>query len=767
MKKNDFYFDVKDLPNILTILKSDDRILFPKMMLPYPISDKELLKLIRDSEYVGILYGENSKVGTVGKILEVSEVKEGANILLQGLTRFSKDYLSEDGEQYLKAHVTYKETVYDNMSEIEAIKPRILSLFNKINKVSPSIPRDVVSIINAIYDDTGMICDMIAASADTTLSERQEILEEVNLSSRMRVLLKLLNKKLNVLEIGAKIDKETRNSIEKTNKEYFLKRQRDEIDKQLGEKESKSEVEEYKKKVEDKNLPEEALEEANRELRRMERMHPASHEYSIVATYLDWIIDLPWNDSTEDNINISDVRKSLDADHYGLKRPKKRILEFLAVRQMKAASRTPILCFVSPPGTGKTSLGKSIANAIGRKFYRMSLGGIRDEAEIRGFKRTYVGAMPGRIIQSIKRAGSNNPLVMLDEIDKLCADHRGDPSSALLEALDPEQNNTFNDHYINVPFDLSKVMFITTANTLDTIQPALRDRMEVIELHGYSQYEKIKIAKEFLIPKQLEEHGINSTQIKFTDESLDEIINAYTTEAGVRNLERGIADVCRGVITDIVEKGIETKRINRKTVFKYLGVPKYKTSSDIEITKYGLSTVLYASSLGGAIDLIETVKFPREGKTGKVTTSGSLGDVLEESVKVSLTWIKNNAENLNIDYIEGVSNNDIHIHFPSGGTKKDGPSAGIALVTALISLLTETKMKSNIAMTGEMTLRGRVLEVGGVKHKVLAAHKVGIKEIILPKWNEKDLSEDLPPDVIKDIRFHFVDSVDEVLELVF
>lgn len=765
MKKNKFDFNITDLPAILIILKLNDRILFPKMMLPYPIRDKILLDIVKTNKYVGVSFNsDKTKIGTIAEVYDINEVQDGANIILQGLCRFSKDYPIDDNELYTQAYVSYKEDIINNIDEVKALKPRILGLFSKINKISPIVPREIISIIDTIKEDTSMVCDMIAASSDTDLDERQSVLNEVELSKRMRTVLKILNSKLNIIEIGIKVDNETKKSMEQTNREYYLRRQREEINKQLGDgdKDNKNEVEIYKERIDKKGLPQEALDEANRELKRMERMHSASHEYSIVATYLDWLLDLPWNDSTKDNTDISIARDILEKDHYGLDKPKKRILEFLAVRKLKADSRTPILCFIGPPGTGKTSLGKSIACAMNRKFYRMSLGGIKDEADVRGFRRTYLGSMPGRIIQSIKRAGSNNPLIMLDEIDKIGSDHRGDPASALLEALDPEQNYSFVDHYINVPFDLSKILFITTANTLSTIQPALRDRMEIIELHGYSQYEKLKIANGFLIPRQIKEHGLNDSQIEFTEDSLDEIINAYTLEAGVRNLEREIANICRGVATEIVDNKIESEKINRDIVKKYLDVPKFKTISDIEITKPGLSTVLYASSLGGGIDLVETIKFKKEGKLQRVTTSGSLGDVIKESVGVALSWIKENRPLL----AEKITEYDIHVHFPSGATPKDGPSAGIALVTALVSLFTDKKIKSNLAMTGEMTLRGKVLEIGGIKHKMLAAHRASVTDVILPKWNKKDIGE-LPMDLHKDISFHFVDTMEEVLGLVF
>jgi len=490
-------------------------------------------------------------------------------------------------------------------------------------------------------------------------------------------------------------------------------------------------------------------------------MHPSSSEYTVASTYLDWLTSLPWNESTKDKLDIKKVRKILDNDHYGLKKPKKRIIEFLAVRKLKPESKGPILCLAGPPGTGKTSLGRSIARALGRKFHRISLGGVRDEAEIRGHRRTYVGALPGRIIQGIRRAESNNPVFMLDEIDKVGSDFRGDPSSALLEVLDPEQNFSFSDHYLDVPFDLSKVMFITTANILDTIPPALLDRMEVLHLLGYTLDEKIKIANRFLIPRQREAHGLNSSQISFTNASIKNITTGYTREAGLRNLEREIATICRGVATQIVEGDKKAVKINIKDIYKYLGPVNYTSEVRARPSKPGIAMGLAWTQAGGMLLFVEATSM--KGKKG-LTLTGQLGDVMKESATAALSFIRANASEIGIseDFFNKI---DIHIHIPAGAIPKDGPSAGVTILTALVSLLTGKTIKKDLAMTGEITLRGQVLPVGGVKEKVLAAHHAGIKTIIMPKWNKKDLEEDIPEKVRKEIQFHFVDQMMEVLKI--
>jgi ATP-dependent Lon protease len=509
-----------------------------------------------------------------------------------------------------------------------------------------------------------------------------------------------------------------------------------------------------------KKLPEEAKKEAQRELQRLSRMSPASAEYTVSSTYLDWMTALPWHDSTNDNLDIAKARQVLDEDHYGLTKPKKRIIEYLSVRKLKPDSKGPILCFVGPPGTGKTSLGHSIARALERKFVRISLGGVRDEAEIRGHRRTYIGALPGRIIQGLRRAESNNPVFMLDEIDKVGSDFRGDPSSALLEVLDPQQNSTFSDHYLDVPFDLSSVMFITTANVLDTIPPALLDRLEVIELTGYTQEEKVKIAERYLLPRQLAENGLTASQFKLTSKALHTIITGYTREAGVRNLEREIANACRGVAAQIAEGTIKSKTLTEKDIPKYLGPVRVLTDIDARITKPGIAIGLAWTPVGGDMLFIEATAM--RGRKGLALT-GQLGDVMKESAAAALSFIRTNAEELGIDS-EFYDNMDIHVHVPAGAIPKDGPSAGVTMLTALTSLLSNRKVKKDLAMTGEITLRGAVLPVGGIKEKVLAAYRVGIKTILMPEWNRKDL-EDIPANVQKNISFHFVKDMMEVVKL--
>jgi len=549
--------------------------------------------------------------------------------------------------------------------------------------------------------------------------------------------------------------------MDKRQREYYLREQLKKIKEELGEKDEASvEIEDYKAKIEEKNLPEEARKEAERELDRLSRMHPSSAEYTVASTYLDWLTTLPWHDSTEDNLDIKMAKKVLDDDHYGLKKPKKRVIEYLAVRKLKPESKGPILCFAGPPGTGKTSLGNSIARALGRKFIRISLGGVRDEAEIRGHRRTYVGALPGRIIQGIRRSGFNNPVFMLDEIDKVGSDFRGDPSSALLEVLDPEQNFSFSDHYLDVPFDLSKVMFITTANILDTIPPALRDRMEVLELLGYTLDEKIKIATKYLIPRQREAHGLKTNQISFTKGVLKQIITGYTREAGLRNLEREIASVCRGVAANIAEGEAVSAKIGIDDISKYLGPIRLISDVKSRISTPGVALGLAWTPTGGELLFIEATSM--KGKK-VLTLTGQLGDVMKESATAALSFIRTNAASLKIDE-DFFENSDIHLHIPAGGIPKDGPSAGITMLTALVSLLTKKTIRKDLAMTGEITLRGQVLPVGGIKEKVLAAHRSGIKTLIMPKQNEKDL-EDIPEKVKKEIDFHFVDKMMDVLKL--
>jgi ATP-dependent Lon protease len=572
---------------------------------------------------------------------------------------------------------------------------------------------------------------------------------------------RLLNHQVEILELGNKIQSQVKGDMDKSQREYYLRQQLKAIKEELGEKdETQVEIEEYRTKIEDKNLPGEAKKEADRELERLSRMHPSSAEYTVASTYLDWITSLPWHDSTEDNLDIKKARKILDEDHFGLEKPKRRIIEFLAVRKLKPESKGPILCFAGPPGTGKTSLGQSIARALGRKFHRISLGGVRDEAEIRGHRRTYVGALPGRIVQGLRRSESNNPIFMLDEIDKVGSDFRGDPSSALLEVLDPEQNFSFTDHYLDVPFDLSKVMFITTANILDTIPPALRDRMEVLMLHGYTLDEKVKIANRYLIPRQREAHGLKAKHIKFTDGAVKQIIAGYTREAGLRNLEREIANVCRGVASKVAEGKTKSVSIKVDDIHGYLGSIRFTSETKARITTPGVATGLAWTPTGGELLFIEATAM--KGRKG-LTLTGQLGDVMKESATAALSFIRSNSKALGVNE-DFFDNHDLHIHVPAGAIPKDGPSAGVTMMTALTSLLMNKTIHRDIAMTGEITLRGQVLPVGGVKEKILAAHRAGIKTIILPDWNRKDL-EDIPPKVKKDIRFHFVEKMMDVVKI--
>jgi ATP-dependent Lon protease len=609
--------------------------------------------------------------------------------------------------------------------------------------------------------EPGTLADMVASTINATPEEKQKVLELIDVKKRLQEVTRLLNHQVEILELGNKIQSQVKGDMDKSQREYYLRQQLKAIKEELGEKdETQVEIEEYRTKIEEKNLPEEAKKEAERELERLSRMHPSSAEYTVASTYLDWITSLPWHSSTEDNLDIKKARKILDEDHFGLEKPKRRIIEFLAVRKLKPESKGPILCFAGPPGTGKTSLGQSIARALGRKFHRISLGGVRDEAEIRGHRRTYVGALPGRIVQGLRRSESNNPIFMLDEIDKVGSDFRGDPSSALLEVLDPEQNFSFTDHYLDVPFDLSKVMFITTANILDTIPPALRDRMEVLMLHGYTLDEKVKIANRYLIPRQREAHGLKAKQIKFTDGAVKQIIAGYTREAGLRNLEREIANVCRGVASKIAEGKTKSVSIKVEDIHGYLGAIRFTSETKARVTTPGIATGLAWTPTGGELLFIEATAM--KGKKG-LTLTGQLGDVMKESATAALSFIRSNSKSLGVDE-EFFENHDLHIHVPAGAIPKDGPSAGVTMMTAITSLLMNKTINKDLAMTGEITLRGQVLPVGGIKEKVLAAHRAGIKTIILPDWNRKDL-EDIPPKVQKDIRFHFVDKMQDVIKI--
>ena len=767
-----------NLPEILSILPLFDAALFPKMVLPLVVMQGESVQLVDEAmakdRIIGLVVSkkpeENSSparedlamVGTSALILKMAKTQDNrTQLLVQGLNRFKINSFVE-GKSYLRARVKALADVEKMDKETEALMSNIISQFSRIVELSPGLPPEIAQMAKSIQEP-GTLADMITSTINSTPEEKQIVLETEHVKERLKEVTRLINHQLEILELGNKIQSQVKGDMEKSQREYYLRQQLKAIKEELGEKdESTVEIDEYRAKIDEKNLPEEALKEANRELDRLSRMHPSSAEYTVASTYLDWITSLPWHDSTKDNLDIKKARKILDEDHFGLEKPKQRIIEYLAVRKLKPESKGPILCLAGPPGTGKTSLGQSIARALGRKFHRISLGGVRDEAEIRGHRRTYVGALPGRIVQGLRRAESNNPVFMLDEIDKVGSDFRGDPSSALLEVLDPEQNFSFSDHYLDVPFDLSKVMFITTANILDTIPPALLDRMEVLMLHGYTLDEKLKIANRYLIPRQRDAHGINARQIKFTTGAVKAIISGYTREAGLRNLEREIANVCRGVATKIAGGRTKSVTIKVDDLHAYIGPVRLTSETRARVTSPGIATGLAWTPTGGELLFIEATAM----KGGKgLTLTGQLGDVMKESATAALSFLRSNAKSMGVeeDFFE---NSDIHIHVPAGAIPKDGPSAGVTMLTALTSLLTGKAIPKDLAMTGEITLRGQVLPVGGIKEKVLAAHRAGIKTLILPEWNRKDL-EDIPKNVQKEIRFHFVDKMKDVLEIAF
>jgi ATP-dependent Lon protease len=764
------------LPEILPIMPLFDTVLFPKMVLPLVVMQGESVKLVDEAmtrdRLIGMVAsrkpaGETTNpaedlhpVGSSALILKMARNDDSnAQLLVQGLSRFRVvEYI--EGKPYLQARIEILTEGGEKDTEIEALMANILSLFAKAVELSPVLPGEMAGMARSIKEP-GTLADMVASVIAPNTEEKQRVLELLDVKARLQEITRVLNHQVEILELGKKIQSQVKGDIDKSQREYYLRQQLKAIREELGEKDdSKVEIEEYRAKIEAKNLPEEARKEAERELERLSRMHPSSAEYTVASTYLDWITALPWHDSTEDNLDIKKARKILDEDHFGLDKAKRRIIEYLAVRQLKPDSKGPILCFAGPPGTGKTSLGRSIARALGRKFHRISLGGVRDEAEIRGHRRTYVGALPGRIIQGIRRAESNNPIFMLDEIDKVGSDFRGDPSAALLEVLDPEQNFSFSDHYLDVPFDLSKVMFITTANVLDTIPPALRDRMEVLQLPGYTMEEKLKIAQRHLIPRQRKAHGLKGDQIAFTMGAIKHIISGYTREAGLRNLEREIASICRGVAAKIVAGDVQMVPVTPSNIAKYIGPLRFTAEAKTRVSTPGVMMGLAWTPTGGDLLFIEATAM--KGKGG-LTLTGQLGDVMKESAMAALSFVRANAAALKVP--EGFfETHDLHVHIPAGAIPKDGPSAGVTMLCAITSLITNRPARRDLAMTGEITLRGQVLPVGGIKEKVLAAHNAGIRTLILPTWNEKDL-EDIPKRVLKEIEFHFTERMLDVIKL--
>jgi ATP-dependent Lon protease len=767
------------IPDTLPILPVVDSVLFPKMVTPLLVMQPDSIQLIDDAmsrdRMIGMVFvpaepGHDgpprpesfSGVGTSAQILKLAKTQENrTQLLVQGLGRFRmKSRTQVEGKPYWQATVEHFTDEPEAGPETEALMANLVNLFARVVQASPTLPAEVVYMAQSIKEP-GVLADMIASSLNASAEEKQKVLEKLSVSDRLKEVTRIITKQIEILELGKKIQDQVKEDMDKKQREYYLREQLKAIKAELGEREEGgAEVEEYRTKVRDADLPPEAMKEAERELERLARMHPSSAEYTVATTFLDWLTALPWHTATEDTLDIKRARRILDDDHYGLEKPKRRIIEYLAVRKLKPDSKGPILCFVGPPGTGKTSLGHSIARALGRKFHRMSLGGVRDEAEIRGHRRTYVGALPGRIIQGIRRAESSNPVVMLDEIDKLGADFRGDPSSALLEVLDPEQNHSFQDHYLDVPFDLSKVMFIATANVLDTVPPALRDRMEVLQLLGYTLDEKVHIAGRHLIPRQRSANGLQPEQITFTRGALRHIISGYTREAGLRNLEREIGTVCRGVASRIAEGTAAAELIKIQSVPKYLGPVRFSGETRVRTSTAGVATGLAWTQAGGDILFVEATAM--RGKDRLILT-GQLGDVMKESAQAAMSFVRTNAAKLGLAERD-FEGQDVHIHIPAGAIPKDGPSAGVTMLTAIVSFLTRRRVLKDLAMTGEITLRGQVLPVGGVKEKVLAAHRAGIRTVLLPRENQKDL-EDIPKKVQKDIQFHFMDRMMDVLKL--
>lgn len=704
-------------------------------------------------------YEDIYDVGTIVEVKQILKLPGGTiRVLVEGLSRAKINKFIEQ-EPYFIVEVEEFPEVSKKTPEIEALMRNLVHQFEQFVKMSKRIPPEtVVSVIN--LEEPGRLADIIASHLTLKIEDKQKILEGIDINDRLERICTILAKEMEIVELERKINIRVRKQMEKTQKEYYLREQLKAIQKELGEKDERvAEVEELRNKIEKAKLPKEVKERALKEVARLEKMPPMAAEAGVVRNYLDWLLDLPWNKQTKDSLDIQVAEKILDEDHYGLEKVKERILEYLAIRKLAKKMKGPILCFVGPPGVGKTSLAKSIARALDRKFIRMSLGGVRDEAEIRGHRRTYVGAMPGRIIQSIKQVGSRNPVFLLDEIDKMSMDFRGDPSAALLEVLDPEQNNTFSDHYIEAPFDLSNVMFITTANALHNIPRPLMDRMEIIYIAGYTEEEKVKIAEKYLVPKQLKEHGLKAKQLTMPENTIRKIIQEYTREAGVRNLEREIAAICRKVAKKIVSGTKGTVKTSAQNLAQYLGIPRFHYGVAEKKDEVGIVTGLAWTEVGGDVLTIEVTVMKG---TGKLTLTGKLGDVMKESAQAGYSYIRSRAKKLGIaeDFYE---KDDIHIHVPEGAIPKDGPSAGITMATALASALTGKKVHRNVAMTGEITLRGRVLPIGGLKEKVLAAHRAGITTIILPAENKKDM-EEIPANVRGKLEFHLVDHMDQVLK---
>jgi ATP-dependent Lon protease len=770
---------IRELP----LVPLRETVIFPEMIVPLQVgrdkSVQALNKAVADGSPIALVtqrtpdqeditdLSELYTIGTLAKIAQVVQLQDGTvRAIVQGQQRLRvREFTQSD--PFILASIELVTEEPASGLEVQALVRSVQGQIEAyVQSGAPVPPEAAVAARN--ITEPGLLADMVAYSPDMSTEQRQELLETIDVHERLKLVSSFLGRQIEILELKGKIQSEVKSEMDKTQREYILREQLKAIQRELGEDDpQQAEINELREKVEQAGMPEEIKARAIKEVDRMSRIPSASPEVGVIRTYVDWLVGLPWNVSTEDNLDIKEAAKILDEDHYGLEKIKERILEYLAVRSLAEKIRSPILAFVGPPGVGKTSLGKSVAKAMGRKFVRMSLGGIHDEAEIRGHRRTYIGALPGRVIQNIKTAGSNNPVFMLDEVDKIGMDFRGDPSSALLEVLDPEQNNTFQDNYLEVPFDLSKVLFIATGNLLDPIPPALRDRMEIIQLPGYTQTEKVEIGKRFLIPKQLENHGLTEKNVDFTEAAMVELVQAYTHEAGVRNLEREIANVMRKIARQVAEGRKRKVTVDSKKLNEYLGPPRFEYGELEKENQIGSATGLVVTEVGGDVVAVEVTRMP--GKEDFILT-GQLGEVMRESARAGLSWIRAHADELGIER-EAFEKYTLHIHVPAGGIPKDGPSAGITMALAMVSAFTGIAVKKDVAMTGEITLRGRVLPIGGLKSKILAAHLSGAGTVILPMKNQKDLIDipqedliDIPQEIRKQVKLVLVESMDQVLE---
>ncbi|HSD23725.1 MAG TPA: endopeptidase La [Solirubrobacterales bacterium] len=765
------------LPDALPILPLRETVTYPDTLTPLAVGQERSIKLVNDvlsgNRLLAMVASKDPEldapgpddlygVGVAGTVARMMKVPDGTlRILVQGAERILiTDYVSE--QPYLVARIEPMPDELEPSTELEALTRNVQTTFTQIIEAIPYLPEELQLAV-ANLDDPSALSHLIAGALRISTEEKQELLETVDVTRRLRRLSEILTRELEVVQLGSKIQSQVESEIDKGQREYFLRQQLKAIQEELGEgDEQQAEINELRERIEQAGLPEEAQKAADRELSRLEKLPPVAAEYGVIRTYLEWLVDLPWSKETEDNLDIAHAREVLDEDHYDLEEVKDRILEYLAVRKLNPESPGPILCFVGPPGVGKTSLGRSISRALGREFERISVGGVRDEAEIRGHRRTYIGALPGTIIRALRDAGTRNPVFMIDEIDKMGADFRGDPSSAMLEVLDPAQNSTFRDHYLDLPFDLSEVLFIATANILDTVPPALQDRMEVINLAGYTVEEKLHIAKRYLVPRQLKANGLRPSRIEFADAALRAIIDEYTREAGVRNLERQIGTICRKVARQVAEGKAKGKvRISAKRARELLGKRRFFSETRRRTKDPGVATGLAWTPVGGEVLFVEATAVPG---SGDLTITGQLGDVMKESAQAALSWVRAHSGGITPELADDwFANHDIHVHVPAGAVPKDGPSAGVAMATALASLISNRPVRNDVAMTGEITLTGQVLPIGGLKEKSLAAQRAGIKEVIVPDRNEGDV-EEISEEERRGLEFVYVDDIGDVLK---